>query len=135
MGIKSGDFTFKLRKPLKYKFDGDSHEADHVVLKEPGMEHLKFYLRLKQMLMRAQLELAGKASQLEEVAGEVSKPFKDQVDEIESQTEDVYQMYSVCIQRAESVDIGQFIGTFEKMVCLVARKGICMIDGRLSMVG
>jgi hypothetical protein len=134
MGIREGEFTFKLSKPLKYQFDGSSHDADHIVLKEPGMEHLKFYLRLKQMLMRAQLELAEKAGKIQDSVGEIVKPFQDQVDEIESQSEEVYQMYSVCIQGAESVDIGNFIGTFEKMVCTVARKGVCMVDGRLSMV-
>jgi len=133
MGIKSGDFTFKLSRPLSYKFDNGIHEANHVILREPGMEHIKFYLRLKQMLTRAQLDLAEKAGAMEEQVGEVVKPFHEEADDIESQSDDVYNMYSVCIQGSESVDIYQFVNTFKKMCCTIARKGVCMVDGRLSI--
>ena len=75
MGIKSGAYTFKLSKPIKYKFDNGTHEATEVVLQEPGMEHIKFYLRLRSMLTKSQLELAGKAGQLQEAIGEEVKPI------------------------------------------------------------
>lgn len=133
MGIKSGDFTFILEQPLEYNFEGKKNEADHVILKEPGMEHISFYLRLRQMLTRAQMELAGKAQQLQDEVGEVVKPIQDDVDRLEAETDEVFNMYKICIEASETVDSSQFHSTFKKMVCVVAKKGICMIDGKRSM--
>ena len=133
MGIKEGEFQFNLKKPLKYKFDGGVHEANFVILKEPGMEHIKFYLRLKQMLTKAQMELATKAGKIEESMGEIVKPFTEEIDKIESQSDEIYAMYSISIQASDTVDSWQFQKTFQDMVCTIAKNGICMVDGKLSI--
>ena len=133
MGIKEGDCVFELQQPLEYNFEGKKNTADHVILQEPGMEHIKFYLRLKQMLTRAQMELATKAGQIQDDIGEVVKPFKDDVDKIEADSEEVFNMYKICIEASNTVDIAQFHSTFQKMACVTARKGVVMIDGKRSM--
>jgi hypothetical protein len=134
MGIKEGTYDFTLSKPLSYKpFKGKDTETNLIVLNEPSMEHIKFYLRLKQMLTRSQMELAKQAGQLQDTIGEVVKPLQDQVDKIESETDQAFEMFSVCLQASESVDIGQFIGTFENMALTPAKKAICRVDGQVNM--
>ena len=97
------------------------------------MEHIKFYLRLRQMLTRAQMELAKTAGSLQSDVGEVIKPIQDDVDKIEADTDEVFNMYKICIEASETVDIAQFHSTFKNMVCVTARKGVCMVDGKRSM--
>jgi len=133
MSIKDGEFEFKLTRPLGYKFDGQSHEASHIVLREPSMEHVKFYLRLKQMLQRAQLELAQKAGKVQENIGEIVRPITEQAQQIEDDADQILELFKVSLETSDSVDIGQFIGTFESMACARAKRSVCMIDGRLAM--
>jgi len=138
MGIKSGDFEYDLKRPLDYKFEGNTETSNMVLLKEPGMEHIKFYLRLKQMITRSQMELATQAGELvkmQEAIGEVVKPISEDVDKIEDDAQEVYDVFLLGLEASEKVDMGTFIGTFEKMVTARAKKTICMVDNKVAMTG
>jgi hypothetical protein len=134
MSIQDGSFDFQLTKPLKYS---GTQEATFVKLQEPGMEHIKHYSKLKQMMTRAQMELARKASDLQDIqsnVGEIVESFDKQAEQIESEFDQNYQGIKLMIESAESVDFSEFVGTFEKMVCVsTPRKAICLVDGKITM--
>lgn len=134
MGIKSGDFVFDLSVPLKYAYDGSTHEAHTITLQEPSMEHNKFTSRLEQMISRAEIEAMTTFNQIQNSIGDVVKPFTDQVEKIESQFEQNYETLKLMIKTSEKVDAWDFLSTFEKMVCIPKpKKSICLIDGRAIM--
>lgn len=136
MGIKDGTIEFKLSRPLEFKVNGGSDAVDCVTLREPGMEHVKFYLRLKQMITRSQMELAkqaGAIKDMQESIGEEIKPITKDVKKLESETDAAHEMFSLALQASETVDLGAFIGTFEKMVCTRANRAIVMINDRQVM--
>jgi uncharacterized membrane protein len=136
MGIQDGTCEFALSKGVNYKFQGSTVTAKMVTLKEPGMDHIKFYLKLKQMITRSQMELAkqaGEINKMRDSIGEIVKPLNEDVERIENETDDIHEVISLALQASETVDIGNFIETFEKMACLNGRKSICILDGHQSM--
>lgn len=138
MGIEDGTCEFVLTRPLEYSRNGTTEKALHVVLREPGMDHVKHYLKLKQMLMRAQMELAkqaGEINQLRDSIGEEVKPITENADEMEAQADEMAGAIALALQAASSVDIGEFIDTFETMACMKARKPIVLVDGIQAMTG
>lgn len=136
MGVKDGTVEFTLSRDLSFSINGTTETTRSVVLREPGMEHIKFYLRLKQMITRSQMELAKQAGEIEKMQnaiGEVVKPLQDEVERIESEADEVHEIFSLSLQASETVDIGQFIGTFEKMVSARSARAVVRVDGRVDM--
>jgi hypothetical protein len=141
MSIKDGSIEFQLTKPFSYKFDNQSHEAVLIKLQEPGMEHIKFYSKLKQMLTRAQMECIKNLdpeslleAQEQAKAGENVESFDKQAKTIEDDSEQHYMTIRVMVEGSAVVDFTQFISTFAKMACVInPRKAVCMIDGRRAM--
>ena len=89
MSIKDGTCEFQLTRGVNYKSQGSTELAETVTLKEPGMDHIKFYMKLKQMIMRSQMELAKQASEinkLKNTIGEEVKSLNQEADSIESET-------------------------------------------------
>lgn len=136
MSIQDGTYEFSLTRGVNYKSQGSTVTAESVTLKEPGMDHIKFYLKLKQMITRSQMELAkqaGEINKMKDSIGEIVKPLDQDTERIESETEDMHEAISLALQASETVDIGKFIETFEKMACLKGRSSVCMVDGKQSM--
>jgi len=134
MSIQEGAFDFQLSRPLKYKFDGTTHEATYVKLQEPGMEHCTFCDKIEQMITKAQMDFVQKSGERESMVGEVAKPFQEQAEEIESKSEDMAEALAIMLKDSDRVDYSKFNATFEKMACVInPRKSICLIDGRLAM--
>jgi hypothetical protein len=134
MSIQDGSIEFQLTRPIKYKFDNTTHEATHVVLQEPGMEHIKFYDRIDQMITKAQMDYMQKLGERQSMVGEAVKPFQEQAKEIESQADDTYKALEIMLKDSDRVELSQFNSTFAKMACVInPSKSICLIDGRLAM--
>lgn len=136
MGIEDGTTEFYLSRPIEYKSGGGSEHTSLIVLKEPCMDHVKHYLKLKSLIMRAQMELAkqaGEINKLRDSIGDVVKPITEEAEALEAQTDEMDEAISLSLQAADNVDIGEFIKTFEAMACLKGRKSICMIDGKQAM--
>lgn len=138
--IEDGTTEYRIQRPFKYSHKGASLEAEFCELFEPGMEHAKYYLKLKQMVVRAQLEAAKVAKELgfsegDEMgmAGEEVQPMHDQTDEIESQAEEMEGLLLTTLQMSEKVDISQFVEIFSKMCFANSKKNICMVDGKEKM--
>lgn len=134
MGIKEGTCKFYLTRGVDYKHNGSNVTAGHVLLKEPGMDHIKHYMQLRQMITRAQMELAkqaGEINKLRDAIGEEVKPLSEETERIEA--EDMSEGLSLALQAAESVDIGKFIDTFEKMATMKGRSSVCLVDSETAM--
>ena len=65
--------------------------------------------------------------------GEIVKPLHEDVEAIESASEELDEAISLALQAADNIDIGDFIDTFRDMACMKGRTSICMIDGRRAM--
>lgn len=136
MGIEDGTTEYKLKHQLEYRLKGQAEVAKFIVLKEPTMDHVKHYLKLKQMIMCAQMDLAKQASEinkLRDAMGTEVKPFSEDVQALESEADDMTEAISLSLQAAPNVDIGLFIETFEAMACMKARRAICVIDDVVPM--
>lgn len=136
MGIEDGTYEFTLSRALEYRADGEAAYASTIILREPGMDHLKFYARLKQMLMRAQMELAtqaGEINKMREAIGQEVKPLNEDAQGLEEQTDDIADGISLALQAANNVDMADFVETFRQMACLKARRPIALIDGKQAM--
>jgi hypothetical protein len=138
MSIQDGSIDFQLTRPLKYKFDGGTHEATYVKLQEPGMEHSKFYRKLKQMFTQASTDYAERFPEIKEAsesaAGEDIKPLHEQKEKSEQVVDAEAAFVSGMLQMSNSIDYSHFCDVFEKMMCVRnPSKAICMIDGRYSM--
>ena len=135
MSIQDGAIDFQLTRPLKYKFDGTTHEATHVKLQEPGMEHCSFCDKIEQMITKAQMDYTEKLGVQQGEAGEEIKPFHEQTTkESEISPEDMAAGLAVVLKNSDRVDYSKFNATFAKIACVInPRKSICLIDGRLAM--
>jgi len=134
MSIQDGIFEFTLTRPIKYKFDSTSHDATHVKLQEPGMEHCQFCDKIEQMITKAQMDYTEKIGAQQSEVGETVKPFHEQAEEIEVKSEEMAEALAVVLKDSNRVDYSKFNATFAKMACVVnPKKSICLIDGRLAM--
>jgi hypothetical protein len=134
MSIQDGSIEFPLTRPIKYKFDNETHEATHVILQEPGMEHCQFCDKIEQMITKAQMDYTEKIGMQQSEVGEVVKPFHEQVEEAEVKPEEMAEALAVVLKDSNRVDYSKFNITFAKMACVInPKKSICLIDGRLAM--
>lgn len=136
MSIENGETTFNLSRPLKYSRGGNSQvETTTVILLEPGMEHAKYYLRLKQMLIRCQMEFAKQAGELKAI-GEQQKALHQDTARIENENDDLFEMFSILVMASETVDVSKFLEIFQEMATLRgAQKSICRLDAGQPMTG
>lgn len=135
MGIEDGTTEFKLTRPLEYRFNGNAEMADFILLREPGMDQVKYYLKLKQMIVRAQMDLAKQATEINKIKdaiGEEVKPLVEGVAEMEAQSEEIGQAIALALQTS-TVDIGDFLEAFAAMACMKARKPIALVAGHQAM--
>lgn len=136
MGIEDGTTTFTLSRPIEYRVNGQPEFTDQILLKEPGMDHIKYYLKLKQMIMQAQfgmMKAAGDLNTIREQIGEEVKPFTEDVTALEAQTPEIEEGITLCMEASEKADLPGFVATFEAMACLKGRTSVCMIDGKQAM--
>ena len=136
MGIEDGTTEFKLTKPIEYRLNGSAELSDTVLLREPCMDHVKHYLKLKQFIMRAQMELATQITEINELRdsiGEEIKPLNQEVENLEQQAAEIAPAIGLALQAAKSVAIDEFIGTFETMACMKARKPIALLNGQQAL--
>jgi hypothetical protein len=128
MSIVNGETVFVLSRPVKYSRGGNSQiEGTIVTLREPGMEHSKFYLKLRQMLTRCQMEFAKQAEELK-AFGDQQKALHEDTDRIENETEDMIDTFLTLLMASETVDVSQFVETFYKMVTMSSCKAVCLFD-------
>jgi hypothetical protein len=135
MGIIEGNTTYKLKRGLPYKSSGGSEVASMIELREPGQEHVKYYLRLKQMLTQSQMSLAKHAGMMQDAQqaiGDIVKPLKDRVEDLEAQAAEDQEGIALGLLSSD-IDISAWITAFKKMACSHVRQSICVVDGKTPM--
>jgi len=135
MSIKDGEFEFKLSTPLGFSFQGAKEETLMVTLFEPSMEHIKFYLKLKQLLTISQMDLAKASGMFDTIreGGQEVKPFQDDTENIELGVDETFQAFKASLEASVSVEMADFIGTFTKMILIPSRKPLARVDGKVPM--
>lgn len=137
MGIKEGEVKYYLKKPFKYANQGQTTEASHILLREPGMEHQNGYYKLTQFITKAQMQAAGQArkfgfgsqEEIEDIVGEEAVPLNKQTEEIENESREIEEFMSMAVKMAD-IDIVEFMKTFQKIAIKPgARKSIALVDG------
>lgn len=128
MSIKEGETTFELSRPINYSRGGNSQvHATTVTLREPGMDHVKYYLKLRQMLTRVQMEFAKQAESLKAI-GEQQKALHENAEEIETEGDDMDEVFAMLLMASSTVNVADFVDIFRQMVVKSARKAVCLFD-------
>lgn len=138
MGIEDGSTKFYLTKSFLYSLKGTSgqKQAKFIELREPGFEHQNEYFKLSQMVSKAffsmtrQKDIVDNIS--ESVIGEEIKPFHEDTENIEKDSQDMESSLSMAINLSD-IDVVLFIKTFQKMAMKKGVfKSIALIDGNLT---
>ena len=111
-------------------------EATTLELHEPGMAHVKFYTRLKQMLTQAQLDIEKDHDQINDIAGKEVKSISEAKDDTEKELQGFATGFGFIINASHSVDAAQFLSTFEKMVLMPLEgqaRPICRVSDSVIM--
>lgn len=136
MGIVEGTCEYQLKRELPYKLNGGPEIATMVELREPGMEHVKFYMRLRQMSTQAQMGLAKHSDMIDkavEAVGEIVKPLHEEdLGEIEKKAKGDQDIITMSLL-ASDVDISAFMTAFEKLACSHVKRSACMVGGKTPM--
>jgi len=136
MGIREGETKYILERPFKYSNGGQTQEANHILLREPGMEHQRGYYKLTQYITKSQMQAAKMFQEMGGVdsedllnnVGEEQTTLIDQADGLENESEETEGMISMSIKMSD-IDIIDFMTTFEKMVTKIgAKRPLAIVD-------
>lgn len=129
--IHDGTTEFNSKHEVSYSAKGVTKETTFFVLREPGMDHYKFYMRIKQMFMQVFQEIGEKRkSGPEDISGEEVKAIED---DHEQNSEEFAEMLEMLLLTSQKVDASDFLDTFRAMACARSNKPIVMVDGEQTM--
>jgi hypothetical protein len=139
MSIQDGTTTYRPTKVFKVACKGQMVDCDHIVLKEPKSEHAKHYLKLRQIIKKAEMDVAAWAQknfnveQNESDAGEVIQPFHSEHPESEEENNEALkkqiEMLQLAVEQSDRVDLGTFVELFGKMACSNTTNAIAVCNG------
>ena len=140
MSLDDGQKIYTLKKPLSYKFKGETKQAQLIELREPKMSHSRGYNKISQMVsgLTTSSALKMKALGIEEEentsGGEVKKLHEVDQDEYESEAEKFAGMLSSLFGFSEDENLqANFADTFRDMACKTGNASICVVDGEVPM--
>jgi hypothetical protein len=146
MGIQDGTTTYKLKRKCDITTSKGLEHLAHVVLREPTAQHTKYYMKLRQMINKAQLDAAAWAKQnislLEDSVG-----IKESIDDIVAAKElanvsDAEYDKNIdgdddlilqCITNSERVELDEFVAVFEKMILADTNQSIASCNGDIRL--
>lgn len=135
MTVREGFVLHYLKSPVCYSHKGETKEAVHLELREPGMQHGRHHFKLRQMLTRAMFEMSQVADELgvekeDDSAGtEVKKLHETDEEAYQKETEDTVEAITLGISMASKVDLGEFVEVFGRMACMGKQGSVCLLDG------
>lgn len=127
--IHDGTTEFFSERPVSYTDKGVVKESNAFVLREPGMDHYKHYMRIKQMFMRVFQEVGEKRKEID-IAGDEVKAIEE---DHEQNSAEFAELLEMLLLASEKVDASDFIDTFRAMACMASAKPIVMIEGEQRM--
>lgn len=130
--IHDGTTEFTSQHEVSYGAKGVTKETSLFVLREPGMEHAKYAMRIKQMVMQIFQELAAKrgTDEMADISGEEVKPIED---DHEQNSEETAEGFEAMFMMSEKIEVSDFLECFRAMACMRASKPIVMLDGEQTM--
>ena len=129
--IHDGTTEFFSEHEVSYSCKGAAKETTAFVLREPGMDHYKHYMRIKQMFMQMFMEAGEKhKNKSADISGEEVKAIEE---DHEQNSEEFAETLEMLLLTSEKIDASDFLDTFRSMACMKAGKPIVMLDGEQSM--
>ena len=131
--IHEGTTDFFSEHKVSYSVKGVSKETNLFVLREPGMDHFKHYMRIKQMFMHVFREVSEKrkdGDEPEDISGEEVQPIEDGH---EQSSEEIAEAMEMLLLTSEKVGVPDFVEAFRAMACMRANKPVVMLDGEQAM--
>lgn len=129
--IHDGTIDFMSKHDVTYSAKGVNKETNSFVLREPGMEHTKFYMRIKQMFMQVFMEAGEKHKNRDaDISGEEVKAIEE---DHEQNSEEFAEVLEMMLLTSEKVDAAEFLDCFRAMACMRANKPLVMLDGEQAM--
>lgn len=132
--IYDGTTEFFSDRPVSYTAKGVVKETNAFTLCEPGMDHYKYYTRIKQMFMRVFKEMHEKRTGGEifgeDISGEELKGLDENHEQNSAEEAAALEMLLLV---SEKVDVAEFIDAFRAMACMNSRKAIVRLDGEQAM--
>lgn len=129
--IHEGTTEFFSEHEVSYSSKGVSKTTHSFVLREPGMEHTKYYMAIKQLVMKAFMEIGEKhKNKSDDLSGEEVKAIEEDHDE---KSEESAETLAAVFMISEVVDVSSFMETFRAMACMGGNKPIVMLDGEQRM--
>ena len=135
MSHKDGVMLYNLTRPIKYSNSGNFEEAHTLYFSEFLPDHSRFYMKLKQMIDKAIMDVSQKANDMRraddpnQTSEHPSKPsdkfINKSEEDHEKETSDIAEFLSMSLSIREDDDtLNKFLDVFSAM----ATKGICRIE-------
>lgn len=129
--IHDGTTDFFSDHEVSYSKKGVETQTTSFVLREPGMDHAKFYMPIKQLVMKAFMDLGEKhKNSREDLSGEEVKIIED---DHEEKSDEAAETLGAIFLVSDVVDVSNFMETFRAMACMQCDKPIVMLDGEQRM--
>jgi hypothetical protein len=130
--IHDGTTEFYSEREVSYSCKGVEKFTTSFVLREPGMEHCKHAMRIKQMVMQIFREITAGSNKSDDpdISGEEVKPIEDNH---EQNSEEAAKAFEAMFMMSEKVEVSDFLECFRAMACMRADKPIVMLDGEQTM--
>lgn len=129
--IHEGTTDFSSDREVSYTSKGVERLTTSFVLREPGMDHYKHYMRIKQMFMQVFMEIGDKRKDgTADISGEEVKAIEE---DHEQNSEEFAEMLETLLLTSEKVDASDFLDCFRSMACMRSTKPVVMLDGEQSM--
>lgn len=129
--IHDGTTEFVSKHEVQYSCKGAMKDTNFFVLREPGMDHTKFYMRIKQMFMQVFTEIGEKRKDKDQdISGEEVKAIEE---DHEQNSEEFASVLEMLLLTSDKVDAAEFMDVFRAMACARSAKPIVMLDGEQAM--
>jgi len=129
--IHDGTTDFFSDHEVSYSCKGVMKETNAFVLREPGMDHYKHYMRIKQMFMQVFMEMGEKHKDKEaDISGEEVKAIEE---DHEQNSEEFAGVLEMLLLTSSKIDASEFIDCFRAMACMKSGKPVVMLDGEQQM--
>lgn len=129
--IHDGTTEFFSEHEVSYSCKGVAKKTNSFVLNEPGMDHYKHYMRIKQWFMQVFQEVGEKRKDLtDDISGDEVKAIEE---DHEQNSEEFAEMLEMLLLTSEKVEASEFLDCFRSMACMNAGKPVVMLDGEQTM--
>lgn len=130
--IHNGTTEFISDNEVSYSAKGEQKLTSLFVLREPGMEHCKYAMRIKQMVMQIFKELSEKRGDagVQDISGEEVKAIED---DHEESGDEIAEGFEAMFMMSERIEVSEFLECFRAMACMRASKPVVMLDGEQAM--